>query len=75
MLGLASLAASSALRRWRRGRVGRGTIQAELAVTSFGIQADADAVVVLVGAVRLALLAITRLAWIQGYGLRIRAPS
>lgn len=59
----------------RRRREGGGTIQAELAVTSFGIQADADAAVVLVGAPRLALLAITRLAWIQGCRLRIRAPS
>jgi hypothetical protein len=55
--------------------VGRGTIQAVLAVTSSGFQADADTAVVLIGAVRLALLAITRLAWIQGYRLRIRAPS
>jgi hypothetical protein len=58
-----------------RGRVGGGAIQAVLAVTSFGVEADADAAVVLAGAVRLALLAIAGLAWIQCYRLRVRAPS
>lgn len=55
--------------------MGGGAIQAVLAVTSFGVEADADAAVVLAGAVRLALLAITGLAWIQCYRLRVRAPS